>query len=57
MEAEIAALKEQSGGGESGDDGELRKELQEIRAQFEDEKLKSMALQQALQRFAAKSQS
>ena len=48
VEAELAALREQLA---TRDDGPLRAELQDLSAQLDDERLKSMALQRALQRF------
>lgn len=48
LDAEVRGLKEQL---EAKDDGRLRAELQDIAAQLDDERLKSMALERALQRF------
>jgi chromosome segregation ATPase len=48
LDAEVRALKEQL---EAKDDSGLRAELQEFAAQLDDERLKSMALERALQRF------
>jgi uncharacterized protein (TIGR02266 family) len=48
LDAEVRALKEQL---EAKDDTKLREELQEFAAQLDDERLKSMALERALQRF------
>lgn len=48
LEAEVRVLKEQL---EGKDDSQFRTELQELAAQLDDERLKSMALERALQRF------
>ena len=48
LEAELHALKEQL---EAREDSGFRTELQELAAQLDDERLKSMALERALQRF------
>lgn len=48
LDAEVRSLKEQL---EAKDDSTLRAELQEFAAQLDDERLKSMALERALQRF------
>jgi len=48
LEAELRALKEQL---EAKEDSGFRTELQELAAQLDDERLKSMALERALQRF------
>ena len=50
FEAELSALKTQLA---LRDDTKLRAELQEFSAQLDDERLKSMALERALQRFVA----
>jgi uncharacterized protein (TIGR02266 family) len=50
LEAELATLRAQLAEGGSQ---HLRDELQELSAQLDDERLKSMALERALQRFAA----
>lgn len=50
LEAELRALRSQLQG---GGDGPLREELQDLSAQLDDERLKSMALERALQRFVA----
>lgn len=48
LDAEVRSLKEQLA---AKDDSKLRAELQEFAAQLDDERLKSMALERALQRF------
>jgi uncharacterized protein (TIGR02266 family) len=48
FDAEMRSLKQQL---ETRDDSTLRRELQELSAQLDDERLKAMALQRALQRF------
>ncbi|MDP2275218.1 MAG: TIGR02266 family protein [Archangium sp.] len=48
LDAEVRSLREQL---EAKDDSKLREELQEFAAQLDDERLKSMALERALQRF------
>ncbi len=48
LEAELRELKEKLA---ATVDGTLRRELQDISAQLDDEKLKSMALERALNRF------
>ncbi len=50
FEGEVEALRAQL---EAKDEGALRGELQDLSAQLDDERLKSMALERALQRFVA----
>jgi uncharacterized protein (TIGR02266 family) len=51
LEAEVARLR---GELEQSDLGQMRRELQELLGQLEDEKLKTMAMQNALERFMSK---
>ena len=51
LDAQLQALQGQLA--DRGGDGTLRAEVQELSAQLDDERLKSMALQRALERFAA----